>query len=199
MHRIENKDNSYYNIGCYTSKNLINWTRQNDAIIRNLNFNWETTDCSSPCIVKIEHKSEYKFAMLYEGRGKNNGITGCVCIAYSNDLLNWNKDQNNPIIIGTNGRDKFNLGKIYNKFNDFETIVPDDIKFEKGNYIATFHIYNVGKFRENLILKSTDLLNWNKIEQYSNNDIDIGQGIMFYEDKYVCIDKSKTKILLFSS
>jgi hypothetical protein len=186
-------DVPFKNICVYTSTDLQTFNRIGNVITPSINV-YENKDVSSPAIIK---KGD-TFWMLYEGRSDKCG--GCICLAYSKDLIEWSKYENNPIIVGKLNSDILKNVQT-NVFYIFDSIVPDDIVFYDNKYIASFHVYKYGITKwMSVILYSDDLFKWNLYNDYMKiENCDYGQGVMFFNKSFYYIDTSQTNIRLLDN
>lgn len=82
-------------IGLAVSVNLLNWERAGDEPVLGLGKKdeWDEVHISDPRIVKINDI----FLMFYSGYGIK-GQRGGVGVAFSKDLMNWQRFEKNPIL-----------------------------------------------------------------------------------------------------
>ncbi|RPH27328.1 hypothetical protein EHN07_10820 [Buttiauxella warmboldiae] len=81
-------------IGLATSDNLLDWVRFNDnPIIKNTQNGWDSAFCADPFILK----NKEKWIMYYYGFNGENAQEG---IAFSDDLISWDKYPNPILKIG---------------------------------------------------------------------------------------------------
>ena len=185
-------DIPFKNMCIYKSYDLKNFIRI-DKIIGPSNNLYESNDVSSPKIIK---KGDL-YWMLYEGRSELTN--GCICLAYSKDLINWIKYKKNPIITGSRNNKKIKNNST-NVFHFFDHIVPDDIKYDNDKYIATFHVYcyNVDEWRL-IVLYSYDLFVWYQFRKFMEiQDCDYGQGIMFINNNFYYSNSENNKLKLIT-
>ena len=137
--------------------------------------------------------------MLYEGRSDKCG--GCICLAYSDDLIEWSKYENNPIIVGEKNNNILKNNET-NVFTIFDNIVPDDIVFYDNKYIASFHVYKYDNDTAwmSVILYSDDLFKWYLYKEYMKiENCDYGQGVMFFNNSFYYTNSSRTNIRLLDN
>ena len=159
----EERHNNNVSIGHAVSTDLKNWTRLPTALRPGLEDSWDNFSLWTGCVIE----KDKKFYMFYTGRNKNPDVKWIqkIGIATSDDLINWEKHDKNPILEADNEvyemrNGKNRVGKIGAWRDPYVFRDPKTDKYymlitarEKGDTDE----YNgcIG------IAESDDILNWN--------------------------------------
>jgi len=160
------KDNNYFmwypsanggkeHIGLATSKDGINWQKydKNPVISPEFNDGWESSGIDEPAVIYEDNK----FFMWYTGMDNNRNYA--IGLATSNDGINWQKYDKNPVL----------RCRIKNNFDQFGVMDPT-VFFKNGEFVMLYVGYNSPQGGESYINLATskDGINWQK---YDNNPV----------------------------
>ncbi len=146
-------------VGYAVSKDLINW-EEKGTVLEPTGFTWDEASIWTGSIIEKDGKY-YKF---YTGRDKNKLLVQKIGLAISEDLINWKKHENNPILEADNVfyemENKRNALNCVPAFRD-----PYVFKDPKtGKYYKTISARKKGEKKEYnaciALAESDDLINW---------------------------------------
>jgi len=159
----EKRHDNNVSIGHAISTDLINWKELPTALIPSTGDAWDNLTLWTGSVIE----KDGKYYMFYTGKNKNTNekMIQKIGLAVSNDLINWKKHENNPILEADN--------KIYEMKNGRNAIgkvgawrdpyVFQDPKTKKYYMIIAARKKGVDTEYNGCIAiaESDDLLNWN--------------------------------------
>lgn len=155
----DERHNKYVTIGHAVSDDLLHWTELSTALKPGENDSWDNLALWTGSVIKKDDK----YYMFYTGRNKDKMWIQKIGVAISDDLLEWEKSKNNPILEAKKyyyiDNNKNKLGKIGAWRDPF--VFQDPIS--KKYYMTISARENNGSYEYNAcvaILESEDLLEW---------------------------------------
>ena len=159
----EKRHNNNVSIGHAVSTDLINWTEFATALKPGSTDSWDNLALWTGSVIEKDEK----YYMFYTGRNKNPDVKWIqkIGLAISDDLINWEKHEDNPILEADN--------EIYEMSNERNAIgmvgawrdpyvFQDPITKKYYMIIAARKKGNATEYNGCIaIAESDDLLNWN--------------------------------------
>lgn len=142
----DKRDVPYRGIGLYISTNLNDWIFMGKALDLDALSPFEDQDVSSPTVVILNET----FYLFYEARGTASG--GCICVATSQDGINFTRYSGNPIIGGTSMGD--------NTIRWANNLVPNEMLKINDVWYLFFHGWNGKAFVGGVARSTGNFYSW---------------------------------------